>query len=202
MTFLFRNSFRIVLLLSMIFIHYSGFCQDNHKDYFVGDTLAAVPKEIQLITTKTISAPFVSFKERNYTLQVSKSDLLNSLNFYLNENERTGEKDFARLNRKAINFLNSKKNLSFDYVWAKALGSEAMGWKEAEKAGNRILTRHILRQHICELIDAGKFQVIENGKLRDQYFFHRVISNYGGNVKGVFTNTRKMIWICPPFEID
>jgi hypothetical protein len=59
-----------------------------------------------------------------------------------------------------------------------------------------------LKETICGLIENGNFEVFQNNKQESNYFFERVDSDYGGNVKGVFTVDKRLIWICPPFIVD
>src|SRR5690606_564251 len=132
------------------------------QSYYVGDILIEKADTIELKTTKEISAPLIAFKETEFEIKVSKADLLKSMNKSLTYFKNSKDEDFTRPYTKAINFISTNKNLSFNYLWSGWLESEDFGWKEAEKAGTRTLTRLLLREHLCELIEVGKFQIIEN----------------------------------------
>ena len=92
--------------------------------------------------------------------------------------------------------------LIFEYIWTNADDFDDISWFETDKLGARNLTKKILKETICGLIEIGKFEVFQNNKQEINYFFERVDCNNVGNVRGVFTVDKRLIWMCPPFIID
>lgn len=168
-----------------------------NDDYFINDIVFDIEKK-KLLKTNLIIDPKVVFIEEKFTLNVSKSDLIEDLKL----NSREVDEDFYKIYDIAINYINSTDNLTFEYIWTKADDFENLGWFELERLGARNLTKKLLKETICSLIEKGNFEIYQNGKKENYYYLERVNSDYGGNVKGVFTSNRRLIWICPPFIMD
>jgi len=58
-----------------------------------------------------------------------------------------------------------------------------------------------LKETICNLIEEGNFEISQNNKKERDYFFGYVDSDWG-NCKGVFSSTKRLIWICPPCIVE
>ncbi|WP_163381761.1 hypothetical protein [Cyclobacterium sp. SYSU L10401] len=173
---------------------------DNIQDfqtYFVNDIVSNV-EHLNLLQTQLISNPKVVFIEKEFTLNVNKTDLLNVLKI----EARESDEDFEKIYNIVINYIKSTDSLTFEHIWTKGENFDDISWFETDRLGPRNLTKKILKETICRLIENGGFEIILNNKKERNYFFERVDSDYGGNVKGVFTADKKLIWICPPFIID
>jgi hypothetical protein len=165
--------------------------------YFVNDIVKKV-EPTELFQTKPITGSKIVFIEKAFTLSVSKADLIEALKI---DSAQWG-KDFKNIFTIAISYLSSTDSLTFDYIWTRAESFDNISLFETDKLGARNLTKKILKETICALIENGLFEIIQNDLKDGNYFFERVDSDYGGNVNGVFTSNKRLIWICPPFTVE
>jgi hypothetical protein len=168
-----------------------------YQTYFVNDIILNV-EQTKLFKTNIITDPKVVFVEKMFSVNVNRTDLLNVLKF---DSQNSG-KDFETIYNIVISYIESTDNLTFEYIWTKAEDFDDISLFDIERLGPRNLTKKILKETICGLIEKGDFEIIQSNEKVINYFFERVYSNYGGNVKGVFTTEKRLIWICPPFEVD
>ncbi len=190
-----KNLSQILKLLTIALILFAHKALGQSR--FIGDTFGEL-KPVELFSTSSTGKYNVTFVENHYVLKVNKKELINSL-----------KKDSVQVNKEhkhiygiVVNYLEETDNLVFEYVWTQAEDFDNISWFETEKLGERNLTKKVLKGALCAMIDNGKFELIEDGQRVKKYFFERIDSNYGGNVKGVFSSSKRLIWICPPFIID
>lgn len=175
--------------------------ESYRQEYYVGDKIHTRGEDTDYQTTQSVSSPTVEIREGNYIIRVNKDDVIKQLRHLASEVDSAEYEDVIKVLNISINYLTSSGSVTFKQVWSMAEKDE-MAWSEAEQYDEHLVTKNVLREQICELIDSGKFQLIEDGKEQKRYYFKRVDSNYGGNVKGVFSKSNQLIWICPPFEIE
>jgi len=175
--------------------------EPDKQEYFIGDNLDVQGVHIEYQTTTNIALPTISFKEGNYTLTLSKADAVEQLRLLASQLDSSEYADLIKAVKVSINYLKSNDDVNFENIWSME-DKEGILEGETGKYDERTITINMLREQVCELIDSGKFQLVEAGKKQKHYFFRRVDSNYGGNVKGVFSKNGQLIWICPPFEIE
>ena len=167
------------------------------QTYFVNDIVQKV-EPAKLFHSKPVKDPKIVFIEKEFTLNVGKADLIEALKV---DSQQSG-KNFEKIFIIVTNYLSTTDSLTFDYIWTRAEGFDDISLFETDKLGARNLTKKILKETICNLIENGSFEVFQNNVKDRDYFFERVDSDYGGNVNGVFTSTKRLIWICPPFIIE
>ncbi len=185
-----------VLKLSIVILILTS-CNVSGQERFIGDKFSEL-KPTEFLTIKSIGNQKIIFVENNFSIAVDKTDLLSSLK---NDNILFDD-DIKQINGIVINYLKETDDLSFEYIWTKAEDFDDISWFETEKLGERNLTKIILKDGLCGLIEKGKFELVEDGQIVEKYFFERIDSNYGGNVKGVFSTSKRLFWICPPFDMD
>ena len=190
-----KNINYILKSLFLILILFSNTVSGQER--FIGEKFNEL-NHTELLSTRTIGDQKVTFVENHFTLNVDKLELLNSLK---NDTILLDDK-FKHIYEIVINYLNKSDNLVFDFIWTKAEDFDDISWFETEKLGEINLTKKILKESLCALIDLGKFELNEDGQSVEEYFFERIDSNYGGNVKGAFSTSKRLIWICPPFIMD
>ncbi len=184
---------RQLMTFLLFFAAYDGKAQS----YFVNDKVNEI-KPVQLMQTKQMFGQKVVFIEKKFKLTVNKKYLLKELKV---DAQQSG-KDFEKIYSIVIGYISSTDSLTFEYIWTKADDFDGISLFETDKLGAINLTKKILKETICGLIENGDFEVFQNHQKERKYFFERVDSYYGGNVKGVFTVDKTLIWICPPFLID
>jgi hypothetical protein len=167
------------------------------QTYFVNDIVQKV-EPTKIFHSKPITEPKIVFIEKEFTLSVSKTDLIEALKI---DSQQSG-KDFENIFTTVINYLSSTDSLTFDYIWTRSDAFDNISVFETDKLGARNLTKKILKETICTFIENGGFEIFQNNVKNRNYFFERVDSDYGGNVNGVFTSNKRLIWICPPFIIE
>lgn len=182
-----------LLIIILIILSY----EVSGQERFIGDVFTEAEAK-ELSSTKAIGNQKVTFVEKHFTIMVDKVELLSSLK----KDAIQLDSNFKHVFGVAINYLNKTDNLVFNYVWTKADGFDDISWFEIEKLGERNLTKKLLKESLCTLIETGRFELYENEQRVEQYFFERIESNYGGNVKGIFSTSKRLIWICPPFIIN
>ncbi|KAA3436834.1 hypothetical protein [Rufibacter hautae] len=170
------------------------------KKYYVGDIINIKREEIDFQTTKGFNPPTIEISEGNYIIRVGKNDVIKQLRLLASEADSLEFIDHKKAFEISINYLVSREKVAFDHIWSWA-AEDAFQWDEVERQDDQRVVRYVLRDQICMLLESGRFQLIEDGKKQKVYYFQRVDSN-NGNVKGVFSKSNQMIWICPPFEID
>jgi hypothetical protein len=172
-------------------------CKGMAQTYFVNDIVNEI-ELTKLMQTKEVFGQNIVFIENKFKLIVSKEDLLKALKV----DARQSSKDYEKIYNVVIDYISSTDSLTFEYIWSNANDFDDISWFETDKLGQRNLTKKVLKETVCGLIEKGNFEVFQNNQKESNYFFERVDSNYGGNVKGVFTVNKRLIWICPPFIID
>jgi hypothetical protein len=196
----FKNKQRTALTRQFILLFVillTNACNGIAQTYFVND-IVEQKTPVKLFQTKIVSGHKVVFIEKTFTLTVNKDELLKALKI----DAKQSGKDSDKIYNIVISYLSSTDSLTFEHIWTKAEAFDDFSLFETDKLGPRNLTKKILKETICTLIENGNFEIFQNNKKEIDYFFERVDSKYGGNVKGVFTSTKRLIWICPPFIID
>ena len=181
------------LTVLLIFINSKALGQE----LFIGDVYTKL-EPAELFYTKPIGKQKVTFIENHFLLTFDKGQLLNLLKIDSIQLDSTFKETYGIV----INYLKTTDNIEFEYIWTGANDFDDISWFETEKLGARNLTKKILKEDMCNMINNGQFEIFEDGQRMEKYFFDRIHSNYGGNVKGVFSSSKRLIWICPPFIMD
>jgi hypothetical protein len=196
----------IVLLLSSCLNHEerseeAEVLEIYRQEYYIGDKLDLKGEDVDFQSTKGFTTPTIEIREGNYIIRVSKDDIIKQLELLASESDSIEYEDVIKAINISRSYLASSGDVAFDQMWSTA-EKDGIEWSEVEKHDEHLVAKNVLREQICELLESGKFQLIESGKEQKLYYFARVDSNYGGNVKGVFSKSNQMIWICPPFVME
>lgn len=181
----------LIIIITILFANaYYGVAQT----YSVNDVVPNVTHDT-FLQTQPISGSKVVFIEEKFTLKVSKADLINTLKVAAPE----WGKDSERMFNIVIDYLSSTDKLTFKYIWTKAEDIDDLTWSEAEKSGANILTKKLLKDNVCSLLEQGNFELFLADKKENDYFFGLVNTEFGKSAKGLFTTTNQLIWVCPPW---
>ena len=182
------KEFTIVLLLI------SEFCYSQR--IFVGESKPR-KEEVEFLTTERINHQNISIKENKYEIFFDKKEVIESLKGDLKRLDEAHQKLFMRV----IEYLQTVDSLMISNPWT--------DWKKNDTTSifddnlkDQYLTTRLLRETLCHQIGSGQFRLWANAKETKKFYFKRVDSIYGGNVKGVFTENDMLFWICPPFVVD
>jgi len=123
-------------LIALFVIFLSNAFNVVGQSYFVNDIVQNI-KPTKLFQTKIVNNPKVVFIEKEFTLTVNKTVLINALKV---EAQRS-RKDFENFYKIVIGYVSSTDRLAFEYLWTKAEAFDGITWVEAEKLGARDLTK-------------------------------------------------------------
>ncbi len=180
--------------LTIVLLLVSDFCYSQR--IFVGESQPR-KEEIELLTTERINRQNVSIKENEYEIFFDKEEVLKSLKGDLKSLDKAHQELFVRV----IKYLQTVDSLIISNPWTDWKKNDTTSiWDNDLK--DQHLTTRLLRETLCQQIEGGRFELWTGGKEAERFYFKRVDSIYGGNVKGVFTDNNMLFWICPPFVVD
>ena len=202
-----RNMRNIYLILTILFsVQFLFSCTLKNREMNVnmlesevciGHVFPETKIENIIITTR-IQGEKVTFIEDKFVLKVNKKDLIESIR---SDSLTATIEGYAQIFNVVIQYLTKTNDVVLDYVWTKALDFDDISLFEIEKLGERNLTKKVLKDCLCPLLESGKFELYDSKDIQIEKIFSDRIDCvvYGGNVKGFFTLEKELIWICPPF---
>lgn len=180
--------------LTFILLLISEIC--HSQKLFVGESLPR-KEEHEFLTTASTNKQNLSIKENEYEIFFDKEDVIESLKIDLKDLD----KDYQKLFTRVIEHLQTVDSFKIFNPWTDWEKNDTTSIFDNGLKAQELTTR-LLREALCQKIESGQFELWMNGKEIKKFYFKRVDSNYGGNVKGVFTENNILFWICPPFMMD
>ena len=151
-----------------------------------------------LMTMSPIKGEKVTFLEDKYTLSVNKQDLINLLKSEL----LVVDYEYVKIINTTVQYITKTDSLILDYIWTKSEEFEYISLFDINKLGERNLTKKVLREMVCPLVESGNFELYNDEKEQiTEYFIGGVSCEYGDGT-GIFTPQKVLIWMCPPYIID
>lgn len=178
----------------------SNFEMQENPRYSVGDTLQTGIKQVTFLQTQEIQAPFISFREPDFTLKLSKNELIKSIDTFALNLDSIAFPDLLMVSRITLAYLNAEPEITFENIWSKSDEFSNTGWQDAATIGHKWAISKFLLEYVCELIELGRFQIEVNSKEESEFYFYHT-PTYRGLSNGVFIEERKLIWICPPHAV-
>jgi len=169
----------------------------GQRTYSIGDKVKRTDK-VEILTTTPIQGPFVRFTEKGFILIVSKVDLIQATK----ETAALFDKDEVEMldmMNKITNYLDTCRNLTFEYIWTKTNDSYDSAWSDIKNI--RRLTEKYLQEGVCSMIENRRIIIEAKGTEKGQFYMTGVATKFGF-AQGVFTSDDRLIWICPPITID